>query len=69
MSPHGLAIRVLVLAYGLALGVSLFASRAACSPGASCEHTSQCSRAHGEVCLADSPTSSSGHCARIRVLP
>jgi hypothetical protein len=36
-------------------------------PGEMCRSASECS--HGEVCVADSVTSSTGHCSAIRVLP
>jgi hypothetical protein len=66
MTRHLAAIYLIVALVGL--GLALFwPSAAHAVPGEMCRHASECS--HGEVCVADSWTSATGHCAVIRVLP
>jgi hypothetical protein len=59
---------LVILAIVGALAIALSAGHGAKTfPAAACSHQSACSE--GEACVADSPTSSSGRCVRMRVLP
>jgi hypothetical protein len=49
------------------IGIVTLTSSADAVPGSMCQHGDECSS--GEVCVADSPVSSTGHCVRIKVLP
>lgn len=61
---HRTAIATLVALIVLALDGRAVSA----SPGETCRHARDCV-GDGLVCLADSMTSSTGHCARIRILP
>jgi hypothetical protein len=67
MSEHARLLIVSVFITAAIAALVGVATVARASPGSSCQHTPQCG--HGEVCLADGPFSSVGHCARIRILP
>jgi hypothetical protein len=59
---------LVILAIVGALAIALSAGHVARTfPGAACTHQGNCSE--GEACVADSPTSSSGRCVRMRLLP
>ena len=63
MSRSSLFLILALIGLGLAL---FYPTSAQAVPGEICQHATECS--HGEVCVADSVTSSTGHCAAIRVL-
>jgi hypothetical protein len=70
MGEHARLLIVSVAITAALAGIAALVGAAAvahASPGSSCQHTPQCG--HGEVCLADGPFSTVGHCARIRILP
>lgn len=50
-----------------AAAITLVELAAEAVPGEMCQHQNECSAR--EICVADSETSNTGHCARIRVLP
>jgi hypothetical protein len=61
------AHRLIVSAMVTAVIFSMLTVAVRASPGSSCQHTPQCG--HGEVCLADGPFATVGHCVKLRILP
>ena len=60
---------LLTLGALLALAAALAARPAASLEGMRCKHTPECTTSEGEICVADSLTSTWGTCRRLKVLP
>ena len=61
------------IALGAVAATGFYAVSAHASVGAHCSHTTECDGdevMHArQYCLADSPSSTSGHCVRLHILP
>jgi hypothetical protein len=64
---------VVTLLLGAVVFQSFRLASAYASVGAQCSHTTQCDGDEvmhtRQYCLADSPSSSTGHCVRLHILP